>query len=333
MSADTGGGVEVRAIVIAQPGGPEVLEMRELPSPQPGDGELLVRVRASGVNRADLLQRTGRYPAPPGVPPEIPGLEFAGEVAKVGPGALGWQVGDRVMGIVAGGGYAEYLTVAAEQVLPLPASWSFEEGAAVPEAFLTAFDALELQAELRSGERLLIHAVGSSVGVAALQLAKAAGVTVAGTSRTLWKLQRAEALGLDWALPLASSFSPPAGMVAWADVILDLVGGDYVSGNLVAAAPKGRIMLVGLTGGRSAKLDLGLLLSKRLRLYGTVLRSRSKEEKALLVRSFAGRIMPRFFSGEIRPVVDRVFPAAEAAEAHRYLESNLNFGSVVLAWS
>lgn len=322
----------MRAVVVTQPGGPEVLAVKELPAPRPGTGELLVRVRASGVNRADLLQRAGRYPAPEGVPPNIPGLEFAGEVERVGPGVSSWQAGDRVMGIVAGGGYAEYLTVAAEHALPLPHSWSFEEGAAVPEAFLTAFDAVELQAGLVPGERLLIHAVASSVGVAALQLGKAAGAKLAGTSRTPWKLERAKQLGLELAFAIEGRFSPAPELTAWADVILDLVGGDYVSGDLVAAAPRGRIMLVGLTAGRTAKLDLGLLLSKRLRLYGTVLRTRSQEEKASLVRTFAERVMPRFLSGEIRPVVDRVFPAERAAEAHRYLESNLNFGSVVLAW-
>ncbi|GIW53410.1 MAG: NAD(P)H quinone oxidoreductase [Gemmatimonadales bacterium] len=322
----------MRAVVITEPGGPEVLALRELPVPAPGSGELLIRVRASGVNRADLLQRTGRYPAPEGVAADVPGLEFAGEVAELGPGATAWRAGDRVMGIVAGGGYAEYLAVDATHVLPLPDSWSFQEGAAVPEAFLTAFDALLLQAGLANGERLLIHAVGSSVGVAALQLAKAVGATVAGTSRTRWKLERAQELGLDLALPVEDSFSPDAGIVGWADVILDLVGGGYVSGDLVASAPKGRIMVVGLTAGRTAKLDLGLLLAKRLRLWGTVLRSRSKEEKAALVQSFAEQVMPRFLSGEIRPVVDRVFPADAAAEAHRYLESNGNFGSVVLAW-
>lgn len=322
----------MRAVVVTQPGGPEVLAVKELPAPRPGTGELLVRVRASGVNRADLLQRAGRYPAPEGVPPNIPGLEFAGEVERVGPGVSGWRAGDRVMGIVAGGGYAEYLTVAAEHALPLPQSWSFEEGAAVPEAFLTAFDAIELQAGLVPGERLLIHAVASSVGVAALQLGKAAGAKLAGTSRTPWKLERAKQLGLELAFAIEGGFSPAPELTAWADVILDLVGGDYVSGDLVAAAPRGRIMLVGLTAGRTAKLDLGLVLSKRLRLYGTVLRTRSQEEKASLVRTFAERVMPRFLSGELRPVVDRVFPAEQAAEAHRYLESNLNFGSVVLAW-
>ncbi|GBD32793.1 Narbonolide/10-deoxymethynolide synthase PikA2, modules 3 and 4 [bacterium HR33] len=322
----------MRAVVITEPGGPEVLALRELPVPAPGTGELLVRVRASGVNRADLLQRAGRYPAPEGVPADVPGLEFAGEVAELGPGATAWRAGDRVMGIVAGGGYAEYLAVDATHVLPLPDSWSFQEGAAVPEAFLTAFDALLLQAGLANGERLLIHAVGSSVGVAALQLAKAVGATVAGTSRTRWKLERAQELGLDLALPVEDSFSPDHRIAGWADVILDLVGGGYVSGDLVASAPKGRIMLVGLTAGRTAKLDLSLLLAKRLRLWGTVLRSRSKEEKAALVRSFAEQVMPRFLSGEIRPVVDRVFPADAVAEAHRYLESNGNFGSVVLAW-
>lgn len=320
-------------MVIIQPGGPEVLELRDLPDPVPRPQELLVRVRASGVNRADLLQRAGHYPAPDGAPRDVPGLEFAGEVVAVGPQVQGWQVGDRVMGIVAGGGYAEYLTIPAGHALPLPDSWSFEEGAAVPEAFLTAFDALVLQAGLARGERLLIHAVGSSVGVAALQLGKAWGAVVAGTSRSTWKLDRASELGMDLGLVVEGSFVPSGRLTDWAEVILDLVGGDYLAGDLMAAAPQGRIMLVGLTGGRTATLQLGLLLRKRLRVIGTVLRSRSDREKGALVGAFREQVLPRLISGEMRPVVDRVFPAEAAAEAHRYLEGNRNFGSVVLAWS
>lgn len=318
--------------MIAEPGGPEVLALRELPPPRPEPDELLVRVWATGLNRADLLQRRGRYPAPADAPPDVPGLEFAGEVAEGGAKVRDWKPGDRVMAIVAGGAYAEYARIPAEHALPIPEGWTFDQAAAVPEAFVTAFDAMMLQGDLRAGHRVLVHAVGSSVGVAALQLAKAASATVAGTSRTEAKLERASALGLDHRVLVRDRFEPDAGLTDWADLIVELVGGHYLVGDLRAVAPRGRIMLIGLTAGREATLDLGALLTKRVSLVGTVLRTRSREEKTGLLAAFRERVLPLFARGKLRPVVDRVFSAADVVEAHRYLEANRNFGSVVLSW-
>jgi putative PIG3 family NAD(P)H quinone oxidoreductase len=322
----------MRAVVIVEPGGPEVLALRELPQPRADPDELLVRVRATGLNRADLLQRRGRYPAPAGAPPDVPGLECAGEVAETGAKVRDWNPGDRVMAIVAGGAYAEYARVLAAHALPIPERWSFDQAAAVPEAFVTAFDAMMLQGDLRAGHRVLVHAVGSSVGVAALQLAKAVGAVVAGTSRTAAKLERASALGLDRQVLVRDRFEPDASLTDWADLIIELVGGHYLVGDLRAVAPRGRIMLIGLTAGREATLDLGALLTKRVWLVGTVLRTRSREEKTRLLAAFRERVLPLFASGQVHPVVDRAFPAADVVEAHRYLEANRNFGSVVLSW-
>jgi NADPH2:quinone reductase len=242
----------------------------------------------------------------------------------------GWHPGDRVMGLVGGGAYAEFLTTPADQALPIPRGWSFAEAAAVPEAFITAFDALVLQGGLTAGRRVLIHAVGSSVGTAALQLAKGTGATVAGTSRSPWKLERAVAYGLDRPLRLSGPFDPAAELTGWADLILDLVGGPYLAGNLQAVAPRGRILVVGLTGSREGRVDLGALLGKRVTIIGTVLRSRGKEERAALIQAFRAALMHALDAGQLRPVLDRTFAATEAAAAHEYIEANRNFGSVVL---
>ena len=320
----------MRAVVISRPGDPGVLQLTERPVPLAASHELLVRVHAAGVNRADLLQRLGRYPAPSGVPADIPGLEYAGVVEAVGERVDGWHPGDRVMGLVGGGAYAELLATPAEQALPIPRDWSFAEAAAVPEAFITAYDALMLQGGLTGGRGVLIHAVGSSVGTAALQLAKGTGATVAGTSRSRWKLERAAAYGLDRPVRVSGAFDPAAELTGWADLILDLVGGPYLVGNLRAVAPRGRILVVGLTGGREGQLDMSTLLGNRVTIIGTVLRSRSNEEKAALTRAFHVALMPAFDAGQLRPVLDRTFAATEAAEAHQYVEANKNFGSVVL---
>ncbi len=320
----------MHAVVITRPGAPEVLRVVERPAPSAAADELLVRVHAAGVNRADLLQRLGRYPAPAGVPADIPGLEYAGVVEATGAKVEGWRAGDRVMGLVAGGAYAELLTTPAEHALPIPHAWSFAQAAAVPEAFITAFDALTLQGGLAARQRVLIHAVGSSVGIAALQLARAAGATVAGTSRSPWKLERAAEYGLERAVTISGAFDPAAELVGWADLILDLVGGPYLAGNLRAIAPRGHLLVVGLTGGREGPLDMSVLLGKRVTIVGTVLRSRGRREKAVLTRVVRAALIPLFDAGELRPVLDRTFAAAEAAEAHRYVEANKNFGSVVL---
>ncbi|HEY2824293.1 MAG TPA: NAD(P)H-quinone oxidoreductase [Gemmatimonadales bacterium] len=321
----------MRAIVIAQPGGPEVLRLGQAPDPSLADGDVLVRVAAAGVNRADLLQRRGHYPAPPGVPQDIPGLEYAGTIESA-PAGSQWRRGDRVMGLVGGGAYAEFVATPADQVLPVPEGWSFADAAAVPEAYLTAFDALVLQAGLGPGERALIHAIGSGVGVAALGIAKAQGAEVAGTSRTKSKLERARTLGLDHAVLVSGAFMPDAALTNWANVIAELVGGPYLAGDLAAVAPRGRIVVIGLTGGREAPLNLGTVLSKRVTIIGTVLRTRDALEKTLLVKRFREVGLPWLVAGTIRPVLSKAFPMADAAEAHRYLEANSNFGSVVLSW-
>lgn len=326
----------MRAVVITRPGGPEVLELREVVPPVAGEGEILVRVRAAGVNRADVLQRDGRYPAPPGVPADIPGLEYAGEVSALGPGVTRWRGGDRVMGLVAGGAYAEYVTTHEATALAIPPSWSFDEAGAVPEVFGTAYDALIRQMRLTSGERVLIQAVGSGVGTAALQIAKAFGATVIGVSRSPEKLERARRLGLDVAIDasresMAEAVQRETGG-AGADVVLDLIGGPRWGETLAALAPRGRLILVGLTAGRRAEVDLGMILSKRLSIVGTTLRARPLAEKVALAEDFARDVLPLFAGGRMRPVVDRVFPMAAAADAHRRMESDAHFGKLVLNW-
>lgn len=322
----------MRAVTIVRPGGPEMLQMREMSRPEPGPGSVRVAVRAAGVNRADALQRMGRYPAPAGVPADIPGLEVAGVVDALGSGVAAWRVGDRVMALTTGGGYAEEAIVPAGHLIPIPASWSFEIAAAVPEAFLTAYDALERRVAAHAGEHALVHAVGSKVGVALLQLATARGCEVAGTSRTPAKLERARALGLAHPILVSNTFAPDPAFTDWADVICDLVGAPYLAGNLKALASRGRMVVIGLTGGRAAELDMGRLLNKRATIVGTVLRSRSDQEKMDLVDAFRRDVMPLFEQEGVRAVVDRTVPMDQAAEAHRHMEANRNFGAIVLRW-
>lgn len=324
----------MKAIVITMAGGPEMLSLREVPTPEPDAGEILVRVRAAGINRADVLQRMGQYPPPPGAPADVPGMEYAGEVAELGAGSEGWKVGDRVMGLVPAGGYAEFVTVNEAVALRVPASWSFEQAAAVPEAFITAHDALVRQMGLRAGESVLIHAVGSGVGTAAVQLVRAYGARAFGTSRSAAKLERARSLGLE--VGIDSGREDFAQVVRQhtrgegVDVVLDLVGAPLLAGSIQALARGGRMIVVGLTGGRSAPIDLGAVLSKRLTIVGTVLRARTLAEKINVTAHFAAEVMPLLEGGIVRPVVERSYPLAEAAEAHRRLESNEVFGKLVL---
>jgi len=325
----------MRAIVIARPGGPEVLEYRDVPDPVPGPDDLLVRVRAAGVNRADVLQRRGGYPQPgPKGAFEIPGLEFAGEVIDVGWRVEGFRPGDRVMGLLAGEGYAELVAVNARHCVHVPPSLSWEEAGGTPETAITALDAL-LQCGLVPGERVLVHAAGSGVGTHAVQIAKMMGASlVIGTAGSDWKLERARALGLDVGINYRNqAFADVVREVTGGrgvDVILDVVGGSYLADNLRSLAPKGRMIVVGLMGGSTAELDLNALLRGRLQIRGTTLRARPLEEKALAVRAFEKMVLPHLASGRIRTVVDRALPLAEAAEAHRIIERNENFGKVVL---
>lgn len=324
----------MKAIVITRAGGPEVLEIEERPAPSPARGEVRVQVRATAVNRADLLQRAGAYPAPPGAPPDIPGLEYAGEVDAIGEGVSDLVVGDRVFGLCGGGAYAEAVVVNAREVARMPGAMAFTEAAAIPEAFITAWDALVEQAGLCAGERVLIHAVGSGVGSAAVQVARAVGGRVVGTARTRDKLDRARPLGLDATVLVENETFARAVHGATdgqgVDVVLELVGGDYVAEDLACLAEKGRIVLVGLMAGHRAELDLGQLLRKRAQVIGTVLRSRPLEEKIAAVRKLERHIVPLLARGSVKAVVDRTFPLANAGEAHAYMASNGSFGKIVL---
>ncbi len=327
----------MKCVIITRPGGVEVLEVQERPKPEPGVGQIRVRVRASALNRADILQRQGNYPVPPGVPADISGMEYAGEVDALGPAATLWKTGDRVMGIVGGGGHAEYLCVHEREAMPVPKGMSWEDAAAIPEAFLTAYDALFNRLELRAGETLLIHAVGSGVGTAGLQIARVAGARVVGTARTAGKLERAKQLGLD--VGIDASRGDWAALVQSAvgaervHALMDLVGGNYLEGNLRVMALRGRIVVVGLTAGATAQFNMGVLLRKRLTMVGTVLRARALEEKIALARNFSERGVPLFDAGRLKPVVDRVLPFDEIRAAHALMESNETFGKIVLRWS
>ena len=324
----------MQAVVVPEFGGPEVLRVASMPEPEPGSREVLVRVAASGVNRADLLQRRGLYPPPPGES-EVPGLEFAGMVETLGPGATRWRPGQHVMGIVAGGGYAEKVVVHETVAVAVPTGMDLLEAGAVPEVYMTAYDAIFRQGGLQAGDTLLVHAVGSGVGTAALQLARRAGARVVGTSRTKAKLERAAKMGLELGLDGDGDW-PRAVKDATdgrgADVILDLVGGSYLARNQAAVARLGRHVVVGVPGGARAEIDLRLLMVHRARMMGTVLRARPVEEKAALARAFEKDVLPGFADGSLKPVVDGIFPAQEAADAHRLMEANRNFGKILLQW-
>lgn len=327
----------MKVIEIREPGGPEVLRLAERPLPPVFGDRVRVRVRSSGINRADLLQRMGRYPAPPGEAQDIPGLEFAGIVEAVGPECLLRRVGDPVMGILGGAGYAEAVVVPERATVRVPEGMDLTRAGAIPEVFFTAWDALVLQGGLQAGETVLIHAVGSGVGTAALQLCRAFGARTIGTSRTADKVDRALALGLDLGVVAGEGTNWAAEVRELAgeggvDLILDLVGAPYIEGNLDALATGGRWIVVGVPGGMKGTMDLRKLMGKRALLRGTVLRARPVEEKIRLAREFERTIVPLFERGLLRPVVDEVFPAAEAAEAHRRMEANESFGKLLLDW-
>jgi NADPH:quinone reductase len=331
----------MKAVYVREFGGAENLEIREVENPPPPGGkEVLVKVKASALNRADILQRRGLYPAPSGFPERILGLEFAGEAAEVGAEVRSFKPGDRVFGITAGGAQAELLLTDESLLARIPENLSFAEAAAVPEAFITAHDAIFTLGELKPGETLLIHAVGSGVGLAALQLAKARNIKTVGTSRTPDKILKANEFGLDHAIIANSDLSENPTEFAeliraftggkGADVILDLVGAKYFQANLESLNLKGRLILVGLTSGARAEFNLGTALQKRLRIIGTVLRSRPTIEKAEATRRFIEEVAPLLTSGKIKPNIDRIFRVEQIRAAHEYLESNASFGEVVL---
>lgn len=326
----------MKVVYIKEFGGPENLEVREIPDPpKPRESQLLIRVRAAGLNRADIMQRRGAYLPPAGYSPNVPGLEFAGEVIETGAGATHFKVGDRVFGITAGEAQAEKILIDESSAAVIPPNLDFVQAAAVPEAFITAQDAVFAQAQLQNSETLLIHAVGSGVGLAALQLAKARVISVIGTSRSDEKLSRCVDFGLDVSITagakpkFAETVMEHTGAVG-ANVILDLVGAAYFAENIASIAVKGRLMVVGLTSGAETEINLGTLLRKRVKITGTVLRSRSPAEKAEAVRQFVDEVIPLFVSGKIVPNVDRVFALADISAAHKYMESNTSFGKIVI---
>jgi putative PIG3 family NAD(P)H quinone oxidoreductase len=326
----------MKAVVIKKFGGPEVLAVEEAPTPQAGPGQVLVRVHAAGLNRADLLQRQGKYPAPQGVVQNIPGLEFAGEVAELGPGATYWEKGDRVFGLTPGGAHAEYIAVEEGRLAAIPGGMDWVTAAAIPEVFITAFDALISQAHMRTGDNVLIHAVGSGVGLAAVQIVRSFGGVPYGTSRTQDKIDRAKEYGLeagcvvDAALNQLEEFAKSKTGGRGFDVVLDLVGGPYLAASVPVLAQKGRIMLIATMAGNDVTLHLHELLRKRAHLIGTILRARPLDEIAELMRAFSEQVVPLFSTGKLRPVIDKAFTISNIHEAHRYQESNQSFGKIVL---
>lgn len=316
----------MRAIVLTEKGGPEVLRVTEVPEPAPGQEEVVVEVAATALNRADVLQRMGFYPQPGPTPEhEIPGLELAGRVVARGARATQWDVGDEVMGIVSGGAYAERVAVHERQVVRVPATVGLPDAAAIPEVFLTAWDALVVQGGLTSGRWALVHAGASGVGTAAIQVCKAIGAFVA-TTASAGKLDALRALGADVVIDRAGEWELPAGI----DVVLDVVGGEYLTRNLQALAQKGTIVQVGLMGSATTEVNLGMFMAKRCSLIGTTLRARPIEEKVALTQRFGIEVLPLFDTGALRPIVDSRYPLEEAAEAHRRLESNATVGKILL---
>jgi len=323
----------MRAIVVREPGGPETLRIAEVEDPVPGPGEILVRVRAAGVNRADLLQRMGRYPPPAGASPLL-GLELAGEVVAQGPGCGVRRLGDRVMSLVTGGGYAELATVPEAAALRVPEGMEMTAAGGLPEAFLTAWHNLVDLGGLQAGERALIHAGASGVGSAAIQLARELGAQVFATAGTEEKLAFCRELGAEKAWSYKETdFAEEVGKATageGVDVVLDFVGAPYWEKNLRVLRRGGRLMLIGFLGGSKGELDLGPVLRKSLTVRGTTVRGTPVAGKARIGEAFAAFALPRFEEGRLRVPVDRVFPLAEAAAAHRYVEENRNLGKVVL---
>ncbi len=316
--------------------GDGTLRVEDLPAPEPDIGEVRVRVHGAGINRADLMQRLGFYPAPPGIPPDIPGLEFAGVVDAVGPDVVSPAIGDRVFGVTGGGAQAQQVIVPASHCATVPENLDLVVAGGVPEVFVTAHDAMRTRGRLAPGQHVLVHAVGSGVGTAVVQLAKAFRCTVTGTARTESKLDDARAIGMDHGILAPRELEPLAFSQAIVehggapDVVVDLVGGAYVTAEVAAIAPGGRIIIVGtLAGGMPAVPLLGLM-QKRAEMHGTVLRPRSIADKAAATAAFVDEVVPMLASGTVRPIVDRVFPLGDAADAYALVESDTTFGKVVL---
>jgi NADPH2:quinone reductase len=321
------------AIAISRPGGPEVLESVSLPVPQPGENEILVAVAAAGVNRPDVLQRQGGYPPPPGAP-ETPGLEIAGEVVAVGSGVRRYRPGDRVCALVAGGGYAEYCAVAEANALPIPGDLSMVEAAGLPETFFTVWTNVFTRGRLQDGEILLVHGGSSVIGTTAIMMAKVWGARVFTTAGSAEKCRACEDLGAERAINYREEDFVEAVLAATdrhgADVVLDMVGGEYVARNFKAAARDGRIVNIAFLQGSKVEINLLPLMLKRLTLTGSTLRPRSVEEKAEIARALEEHIWPHIAAGRIRPVIHQTFPLREAAAAHALMESGAHIGKIIL---
>ncbi len=325
----------MRAVVLHSYGGPEVLTIEEVADPVPGPDEVLVEVAATALNRADLLQRMGLYPDPRRVKPEIPGLEFAGTVVALGARVTMWRVGDRVMGIEAGGAYAERIATHERQLLAVPAGMALAHAAAIPEVFLTAWDALVLQGGLSSGRWALVHAGASGVGTASIQIAKAIGARIAVTC-SAGKADACRELGADLVLersPHDWLADAKAAVPQGFDTILDVVGGDEIDRNLQAVATRGAIVQVGLMGGSTVPVNVGLLMGKRATWVGTTLRARPIEEKVAVTRRFAAEMLPLFDTGAMLPVIDSIYPFEQIGEAQQHMAANANTGKIVVTIS
>ncbi len=324
----------MRAVVISEPGGPDVLQLAEVPDPVAGPGEVLVEVVGAGVNRADLMQREGLYPPPPGAPP-YPGLECSGRIAGLGQGTGGWSVGDEVCALLGGGGYAEKVAVPAGQLLPVPGGVTLTDAAGLPEAACTVYANVFQRAGLQPGETLLVHGGASGIGTMAIQLAHAYGARVACTAGTPAKLDRCRELGADLAISYVDEdfvdavrdFTDGQG----ADVILDIMGAAYLPRNVIALATGGRLAVIGMQGGNRGELDLGLLLRKRASVQAASLRARPAAEKAAIVSAVREHVWPLVSGGRVLPVIDRVLPLAESPQAHRLLEKGAHVGKILLA--
>jgi putative PIG3 family NAD(P)H quinone oxidoreductase len=324
----------MQAITMSVPGGPEVFRLTTVPDPTPAAEQILVRVRATALNRADVMQRMGQYPPPPGES-DILGLELAGEVEAIGAAVRDIAPGDRVFGLVGSGGYAEKAVIDARMAMPIPSGWSFVQAAAVPEVFFTAQETLFTLGGLQEGETVLIHAAASGVGTAGIQMARETSARIFVTAGSAEKIQRCIELGAttgcnykeqdfaEWVKEVTNGQG--------VDVIEDFIGAAYWERNLRSLKTGGRLVLVGLMGGVKIEANLGLLMTKRLQIFGSVLRSRPLADKIVITRSFRSKWLPLLAAGRIKPVVDRVFPLAQVADAHRYMEENRNFGKIILS--
>ena len=324
----------MKAVIQSANGSPQVLQLGEAPLPEPGEDQLLVRVRASALNRADTMQRKGMYPPPPGES-DILGLELAGEVEAWGAGVQGFSKGRRVFGLIGGGGYAEYALIDKELAMPIPDSWSFAEAAAVPEVYFTANETVFVLGKLQPGEAVLIHAGGSGVGTAAIQMARHVGARVYFTAGSDEKIERAMALGADAGINYKThDFAEEIKRLtagAGVDLVEDFLGASYLERNLSVLRPGGRLILVALMGGAKCEVDLSTIMRKRLQVFGSVMRSRSLEDKRAITARFRERWLPPLIEGGIKPVIDSVFPLEDVVAAHEKMEANKNFGKIILS--